>query len=251
MNRASLFLPVAALTVAVCGLQIGVATARAEGITTTTGALITSAPGQGWTAGLRTELGRREFVSGDDALDVDILRTTASFGLRLLPPVHLFVEAGWSKAELPREEGEGGYSYAYGVDIAVWEHVLQHSPVLGKTRVLGLSLRAARQSLESNMGDRDFSWEETLVVPTVRYTANRVGGAVWIPYAPSYVSSYLGACYSDIDGDLGTANIEGNRDFGLVLGVDCKLFDSWILGLSGTFFGDNDRTVGAEIRCNF
>jgi hypothetical protein len=223
----------------------------AEGILVTDGALIESSVGQGWTAGARLDLARREFVSQGDILDVDVLRTTAQFGISLVPPVHAFVEAGWSKAELPQNEGEGGFSWTYGVDVALWQHVLQRSPVLGNTRTLGLNITAARQSTESNLRDADFSWEETRITPTVRYTVNRMQGDDWLPYGPAFTSVFGGLCYSDLKGDLGESEFEGNRDFGFVIGADMMIFDSWIFGISGTFFGDNDRTVGAGVRCNF
>ncbi len=223
----------------------------AEGILVTDGALIESTVGQGWTAGVRADLARREFVSDGDILDVDLLRTTAQFGLTLISPIHFFVEAGWSKAELPQSEGEGGFSWTYGVDVAVWQHILRQSPVLGKTHTLGLNVRAARESTESNLRDADFSWEETRVTPTVRYTASHIRGNSRLPYGPAYTSFFSGVCYSDVEGDFGDAEFEGNRDFGFVVGADWMFFDSWIFGISGTFYGDNDRTVGAGVRCNF
>lgn len=223
----------------------------AEGILVTDGALIESRIGQGWTAGARIDLARREFISEGDILDVDVLRTTAQFGLTLIRPVHFFVDAGWSKAELPQNEGEGGFSWTYGVDVAIWQHILQQSPVLGKTRTLGLSLKAERQSTESNLRDADFSWDETRITPTVRYTASQIHGNSWLPYGPAYTSFFGGVCYSDVEGDFGEVEFEGNRDFGFVIGADMMFFDSWIMGISGTFYGDNDRTVGAGVRCNF
>lgn len=223
----------------------------AEGILVTDGALVESTVGQGWTAGLRLDLARREFLSEGDILDVDVLRRTAQFGVCLVAPIHVFVEAGWSQAELPQNEGEGGFTWAYGVDVAIWEHVLQRSPVLGKTRTLGLSLTVARQLTESNLRDDEFSWEETRVTPTVRYTANAIQGNNLLPYRPAQTSVFGGVSYSDLKGDLGDVAFEGNRDFGFVIGADLMFLDSWIVGISGTFFGENDRTVGAGVRWNF
>ncbi len=227
------------------------ASLHAEGILVTDGALVESSVGQGWTAGARLDLARREFVSEGAILDVDVLRTTAQFGLCLIAPVHAFIEAGWSKAELPQNEGEGGFSWAYGVDVAIWEHILQRSPVFGKTRTLGLSLTASRQSTESNLRDAELSWEETRITPKVRYTASKMQGDNWLPYRPAQTSVFGGISYSDLKGDLGDAEFEGNRDFGLVIGADLMFMDSCIVEISGTFFGDNDRTVGAGVRWNF
>jgi len=227
-----------------------VSSAYCDGVLTTEGALFESAPGQGCTAGARLEMGRREFVSGGDLLDVDILRTTAKLGRRVIGPLYGFVEAGWCRAALPRNDGEGGFTWALGVDVAVWEHVLTRSPVLGKTSTLGLSVTASHQSMESNFGDVDFAWDETLVTPMVRFTSNRMGEPHWRPHTPTDVSVFSGVSYSDVDGDFGPSNIKGNRDFGLVVGADLKFLDSWIVEVSGTFFGDSDHTVGAGVRCN-
>ncbi len=223
----------------------------AEGILVTDGAIVETTVGQGWTAGARIDLARREFLSQGEILDVDILRTTARFGVCLVAPIHAFVEAGWSKAELPQNEGEGGFSWTYGVDIAVWEHVLRRSPVLGKTQSLGLNVTVSQQSTESNLRDADFSWDETRITPVVRYTANRLQSGNWLPHNPAQVSFFCGVSYSDLSGDFGEVEFEGNRDFGFVAGADWMFMDSWIVGISGTFFGDNDRTVGADVRWNF
>ncbi len=226
-------------------------TLYAEGILVTDGALVESTVGQGWTAGVRLDMARREFLSEGDILDVDVLRRTAQFGVSLIAPIHVFVEAGWSEAELPQNEGEGGFTWACGVDLAIWEHILQRSPVLGKTRTLGLSLTVAHESTESNLRDDDFSWQETRVTPTLRYTASRIQSNNWLPYRPAQTSVFGGVSYSNLKGDLGDAEFEGNRDFGFVIGTDLMFLDSWIVGISGTFFGDNDRTVGAGVRWNF
>jgi hypothetical protein len=238
------------------GILLGVFLAMAgdvlaEGILNTEGALFQSESAQGWTAGVRVDIARRELISEGEILDVELLRTTARFGVRVIPPVHCFVEGGWSKASLPQDEGEGGLTFTYGVDVAIWEHVLEQSPVLGNVSSLSLILTASRQSVESNIGSRDFSWDETVVSPTVRYTVNHMGDSRWVPCRPAHVSIYAGLAYSDLDGTLGDEAVMGNRDFGFVAGVDWKFFDSWIIGFSGTFFGDNDRTVGVGARWNF
>lgn len=224
----------------------------AEGVTPTKGALFETTPGGGWTSGFSAALSRREFEASSEVLDVDIFRAVARVGMCPVGPLYGFLEAGWGKAELPPDrESDGGFAWAVGANLALWDHVLRRSPVLGKTRVFGVAMRLRHEGMESEVEAQDFSWQETRLSPIVRYTVNRAADGAWLPYTPAMVSVYGGICYSELKGDFDHASVSGHHDFGFVTGVDSKHVDGWIIGVSGTFFNQRDRIVGVDLRYHF
>ena len=200
----------------------------------------------GWSVGVRYQVDRRAFVSEGTPLDFDFTHAVAQMGYSALPYLHCQVEAGSSKAELVEggEEGERGFEWSARATINLLEHVIEDSPVVGKKQVASFAVEGRITSSESNFGDSDFSWYELAVTPTISYVINRLGDPIWHPYEPTGLAVRGGLTFASVDGDYGAADIEADRDFGVLIGTDIRSNSGWLFSLEGTFYGSNDHTFG-------
>lgn len=208
---------------------------------------------EGWSVGIRHQIDRREFISGSDILDLDLLHTVASLGYSVLPFLHVKVEAGRSKAEAIEDgrEGESGFEWSASATANVIEHKLARATSVGAKRAVSFAIQAGVTSSESNFSDRDFSWEEMYFSPTVTYVVNRQAAARWHSHEPTGTAIRGGLMFSHVDGDDGGASIEENRDFAFRAGADARTVGGWVLSLDGTFFGGNDHTLSLGLNYNF
>ena len=228
--------------------------ARAEGdMHAPSEALIRLNTPDGWSVGIRHQVDRREFVSGDDILDMDLVHTVASLGYSVLPYLHVRAEAGRAKAEAMEDdrEGESGFEWSIKGVANVIEHRFGRAPSVGSRRAMSFGFEAGYTSSESNFSDRDFEWEEMYFMPTVTYVVNRQSAPRWHKHEPTGTAIRGGLVFSHVDGDEGEAEIEENRDFAFRVGADARWSGGWVCTVDGTFFGSNDHTLSLGFNYNF
>ncbi|MFT7513760.1 MAG: hypothetical protein ACI9QL_002974 [Candidatus Omnitrophota bacterium] len=209
--------------------------------------LIQAIPMRGWSTGAAVSFGRREFKADGALLETDIRRIMARVGFDLLPSVHPWIEAGTVKADQDDFDGENGPSWAVGVEVNLAEFVVDGHPSLPRKKVVRLGGEAAYRQSESNFADADFNWSEILLRPRLSYVVDHRGADEWVGYHPTGSSYYGGLVISGVDGELGPASLDANRNFGFELGGSFRLGNGVVTELSGILYGDKDR----EIRLGF
>jgi len=205
--------------------------------------LIKANPARGWSAGSAITLARREFKVDGALMATDLRSIAARVGIDLIPSVHPWVEAGVVKADRDDFEGENGPTWAVGVDVNLVEFIVAGHPSMPRKKILRLGGEVSYRESESNFADADFSWSELLLCPRVSYVIDHRGGESWKGYSPTGSAFYGGLVISRTGGDLASASVEANRNFGFELGGRFRLSDGVVTELSGIFYGDKDRAL--------
>lgn len=202
----------------------------------------------GLSAGLRAQWDRREFKVGEARpLSLDLTHIVARLGADLAPFAHAWVEAGMMQAEGIADEGEAGLEWAVGGDLNALEYVIRKSPVVGKREWLGLNLAASYRQQESNFDERDLRWNEIRLLPYLKYGQNLAGEDGWRPYHPDGMLLRLGLAMVRADGEYGSKDLEENRNFGALFGVDLRWHSGWVTRLDVLLFGSEEREVSLGI----
>lgn len=198
-----------------------------------------------WSGWVRYGLDRREMVvdGQEGLLEVDLDHLVGRLGYRVHSSVEVYGEAGSSKAEQDAVDGQRGFEWALGLRTRVFEHVMEDNPVAGPHQRMGLEADLQFRSMESNFPEADFTWEELRFIPSIYYTRSTRGQAGWHPYRPESVTARAGLVYNSLEGELGDAAVEGNRDFALQLGFDLGWQPGWTTRVQGVFFGSKDREI--------
>ncbi|MBN1673031.1 MAG: hypothetical protein JXR37_18440 [Kiritimatiellae bacterium] len=205
----------------------------------------------GWTFEARFQSDSRELKAGNTVVDLGMARLVARAGVDILPYLQLAVDAGWNRAELDGEEGEGGLLLGAGLRMNVYEYVIEASPVLGRKQTIKLGAAATYARGESNFGATDFDWAAVTVAPWIAYTRNVEGPDNWRPYAPSGVAVYGGLVWASIDADYGDVGLDENRNFALLLGGDMRMYSDVSFNLEVQFFTEGDVSSSVAIGYHF
>lgn len=207
----------------------------------------------GWSVGTGLEIARRELERTSDAesIKLDLQSVTAGIGATVLPFLQVRAEAGAVQAEALEEDGDGGPVWGLSATAYPLEFVIDRSPELGRTRVLGIDVTVAYRSHESNFEDEDFEWSELQITPMLRYSSNLQGNALRQSYEPDGISAGIGLAFSSIDADLGPDELEEKESFGLALSADFHWRSGWATRLEGILYGGSDRHVGLSLLRRF
>lgn len=222
-------------------------------VSTTPSAMFELMKPEGWFFGLHGALGRREVAprDGGDVLDFDTTRVVALVGMRPLPFWAVALDAGVAEADHGDADGEFGFSWGARTRLNVAEYVIEHSPIVGKKRAVGVGLDASFSHSTSNH-DRDFDWTEIHVAPVVSYLVSYLGAGHWYPYEPTGAILSLGVAYSRIDGRReGEANLRENRDFGFLARVEMGFVEEWAFQVEARYFGSSDYAGELSIGFRF
>jgi len=215
--------------------------------------LITLDTPSGWSVGFRGQMGAREFKAGDDVWSMETIHAVGRLGYSFLPFLHGLAELGWCRVERTDddpEKGESGLEWAVGLKANLIEHVISRSPVLGKQKVAGLGIDVGYRHCESNF-DEDFDWSDFTVAPCISYTVERKGDIIWHPYEPTGGRISAGLIFSQVDGDYGNENLEGNRNFGFLVGADMLSTSGWVAQMRVISYGAGDGGVSLGVMYHF
>jgi hypothetical protein len=207
--------------------------------------LVSLGKAEGWFASVAYANSDRQVRFDDTLSDVEFNRVTAATGVSVLPFLALRAEAGWVKADMGIDEGEGGMEWGVGARAAIWEYIIEGTPALPRRRALRFEADIAYHEGSSNF-EADFDWTELTIAPLLRYTHDRTTEAAWHHRHGTGLSAYAGFQYSDWSLDFGTRTGEGNRDFGLRLGADLRAASGWLTQLDAVLYDGSDRrlTIG-------
>lgn len=205
--------------------------------------LLSNEQPQGWSAGVYYAKELRELKQAGEVVELDASRVVAELGYEVAPFLQLAVQAGWTKADLDSLDGENGLTWAAIARFNLAEYVIKESPVVGRKEWLGAAVEMHYRSNESNQGDADLAWNETRVIPSLYYFRNRSGDALVKDYQATGLGLRGGLVFSGIDGELGSVDLEENRNFGFMLGGDVRLHSEWVARIRATIFGSGDSTI--------
>lgn len=196
-------------------------------------------------------MGQREMRAQSDVFRVDLTRFTVNGGVAPLPWLFTYAGAGWIRAAIEDNNGEGGFSWQAGAAVNLVEHVLSESPVAGLKQAIGMTVDVAYRYSESNRGEDDFYWHEYTVTPLVHVTVTRWDDPLRHRIQPAASALQVGLQYNYCRGSLGDVDVRANRDFAGVLGGQVLLRNDWSATLSCMLFGDHDRVVTLSLGRTF
>lgn len=215
-----------------------------------TAALTIGSP-HGWTVGVRGQLGRRKFETADEIIPLDLSHYVARIGFNVLPFATLMAEAGVSRADWDKLEGERGFEWAALAEVNVLEHIIRESPVVGKKESVGLATRVIYRHSESNFENADLDWSDTKVQPYIYYAVNRRGEPIWHPYEPDGARVLGGLAFSRIEGDFGDEALKEERNFGLLAGAELRSAKGWTMQIDVVLYGSSDNEVSLGAAYHF
>jgi hypothetical protein len=229
-----------------CAGLPGLAWGASPHITAPDNSALTTVEAEGWNFGVYFESDQRDVqVLGGDKL-MESQSVMARVGYKVLPFLQVYVDGGWSQAQLDEDTGSGSASFGAGASASLAEYVIKSSPVLGKKETFAILLSGHVSQSESSLAhDGDLKWREYQLVPAVRYLVNLEGPENWHGYQPTGVALKTGVIFTTLDGDIGGDNLDGKRDAGFYLGVDMRMAEGWVLALDTALYGANDRTLRA------
>jgi len=205
----------------------------------------------GWSFQLRYRSDTRELKAGPDVAELQAARLCGRAAWELLPFLTLRAEAGWCRADLDAEEGEGGLTWSAGLRANLFEYVPSASPVLGKRQSIKLGLDAEYARCVSNFEDTDFEWAETTITPLFSYTVNLRGPEHWPLFDPVAAGLFGGLVFSYIDADRAGGDLSENRDFGFLAGVNVRLAPDIVLELDTRHYAAGDASTSVSVGYRF
>jgi len=239
----------------------------------TTRALLRVENQPGWNMGARVQVDRRQLMLDEQLLEIDGMRGAVRFGVRLLPFLHIWGEAGTVQADRIDADGSTGLAWGGGAGATLFEYVLRSSPVFGPQEVLGVELHAAYLSAESRQvlprpgapldgvvaapvatadGERiDLEWRDTRLMPLFVYRLNRLGDRIWRGYEPTGYVLRAGPVYARTTGTFADMALRERNDFGALFGADIRFSDGWVGQMAVSWFGASDREVSLGIQRYF
>ncbi|MCF7838759.1 MAG: hypothetical protein K9N49_09030 [Candidatus Marinimicrobia bacterium] len=232
---------------------------------------------QGFQAGVQGNLDRRSLQIAGEPVDLDIERVAARLGVNVLPFLNVNGSLGWMRAEQPGYRGNGGLTWSAEAEGRLLELPLYESVASPRKQSMLLSVGGGYRHSESNFSDALFNWQEWRVQPTLTYLHDRVGEPPIPSWRATGLAARVGLVFSQLRGTYepqadadgadsaeppaaddrptaatpGAQRVVGNRDFGLMIGVDVRRTSSWVMRFEGIFFGDGDRELGLAALYNF
>ncbi len=226
--------------------------AQGEDMNAAPDSLLTSTDAHGWSVGVSAGFHEREVVVGEELTNLDASYLVAELDYAVLPYLAVILQGGYGKADgLLERDGERGVAWAVGVDFNVLEYVIEHSPVFGDISKIGFQVKGMFRSMQSNFEDSDFDWTETTIAPLVYYTVSSMNQVALHKYNPDGASIKCGVVLNSIDGEYGDSDVEENRDFGMMLGMDLRFAGNWLTMLEGAFYGSGDREISVGMLYRF
>jgi hypothetical protein len=195
---------------------------------------------------------------------VEFSHITAGVGLDILPSLALYAEAGTAGMQVGVIESTGGFEWGIGARAALWDTVIDGTPVVPRRHAIRLEVDVAYReasmkidgvyfgqitgTLAADLANTDdyFKWSELTISPLIRYTHNRATESVWNRRHPTGISAYIGPIYSDWDIDHAPLKGKGYHDMGMRLGADMRIANGWLIQLDAILFDGSDRhyTIG-------
>jgi hypothetical protein len=189
---------------------------------------------------------------------VDFSRITAGIGLDILPFLALHAEAGTVGMQVGVIESSGGFEWGIGARAALWDTVIEGTPVAPRHAIrleVDVAYRQASMKIDgvyfgqitgdlaADLAGTDdyFKWSELTISPLIRYTHNRMTESVWNHRTPTGISAYIGPYYSDWDIDHAPIEGKGNHDMGMRLGSDLRIDSGWLIQFDANLFDGSDR----------
>lgn len=221
------------------------------GSASTDTALFSLNPAGSWTAGARFEREHREIRHSGTVLDLEANRLALFLTHSPLSWIAVTIGAGAAEADIKGREGEYGIDWHAGARIGILEHVLDRSPVRGRTSLLRLDTALDFRRAQSNFPDSNFHWQEWRLIPSVSYLKSMPARREGFMLDPDATALHAGMVFSWLDGRLDGASLRENRNFGLLLGADARLADSWTLFAQGIAFQASELSFSIGIRRPF
>lgn len=204
-----------------------------------------------WSAGLRYEQGRRELRSGGTTSKLDSRHASVSLTFSPASWLALSAGAGAAEAKFRGTRGEYGLDWQLAARLGLLEHVLHHSPVRGRTRLLRLDAGADFRRAESNSSAADFNWQEWRFQPSVTYVQSMPPHMGYRLLHPESAALHAGLVFSHLRGSHGGNTWNENRNFGLRLGTGVRLVEGWAVFADAVWFRADELTFAAGMTRQF
>lgn len=203
-----------------------------------------------WSGGGRFAVGKRDLVIPGQSghIHINTLSAAATLQLDVLSWAALFAEAGWIQATRGEEDGEGGLQGGAGADLNLFEGVFDASPEAGRKGSLTLNTIVAYRRYESNFPDHPFEWGEWTVEPALAYRVNYRSDLIEHQGLGDIFAIRAGLRYSDISGEFGNDNIEEQRNFGALGGVEVGFSHNVFISLSGVYYSGSDNEIALTLK---
>lgn len=214
---------------------------RANELQGTTSALWTVEQESGWQAGIRLQIGRREWSIDEESVGMDIRKVAVRGGVRLAGIAQIWGEVGGSEMEALDEQGDGGLLWGVGGALSVFEYVIRQSPVSGRQETLNVDVEGSYHEAKSSFNEGDFKWKDTRVATLFAYRIDRRSDLIWRPYEPTGYALRAGPMYRWSRGKFVNENLKEEKDFGVLLGVDVLISSGWIGRVELEQMGSSDR----------
>jgi hypothetical protein len=182
--------------------------------------------------------------AGAMVVDIEVFQILTHAGVDVLPFLHLYGELGWGRVDLePNTDGDGDIVGALGIHSQVIEFPIEESPVVGKQKAFSLDVDGSWRRVQSDFAEGDITYDEVLVIPSLRYIINRRGTRVWRPYRASGVDTHIGVAFSFIDGELGSVDVEEKQTVGFAAGVSARSWGNFLTSLRGIVYDEGDLVL--------
>lgn len=204
-----------------------------------------------WSAGFRYEQARRELRSRGTTSKLDSRRASVLLTHSPVSWLALSVGAGAAEARFSGTRGEYGLDWHLGGRLGLLEHVLSHSPIRGRTRLLRLDAGADFRRSESNSSTADFNWHEWRFLPSVTYIESMPPHLGYRLLHPESAALHAGLVFSSLRGNHGGNTWNENRNFGLRLGAGVRLVEGWTAFADAVWYRADETSFTAGMSRQF
>jgi len=256
------------LTFALLGLLTGIP-ALAGNMAGPGESLVTLEEAEGWSVSLAYRHADREVNVDNRITPIELSHVSAAAGVDILPFLTLRAEAGTVETQVGLIESGGGFEWGIGARAALWDFIVQGTPVKPRRHAVRLEVDVAYHDASLKIDgvyfgpiptdlagalastDDYLKWNELTVTPLIRYTHNRATEAVWNHRHPTGISAYVGPHYSDWEIDHAPLEGEGNQDFGMRLGADMRMANGWLVQFDAILYGGTDDSYSLGMGYTF
>ncbi len=203
-----------------------------------------------WSAGFTYEREHRKIrITNVRKIEAQRLRVTLDHAP--VPWLALSAGVGTAIAEIDGREGEYGLDLRFGARIGVLEHVLEHSPVRGRTQLIRLDATGDYLWAGSNFSNADFNWQEWRFIPSVTYLQKLEKAYISHVLYPESTALHAGMVFSWMDGRYGGRSLSEHRNFGLRLGADARLLTEWTVYADVITYHASETSLTAGLKRQF
>lgn len=198
---------------------------------------------RGWNTGVRLQWERRQWLIDELTQNVEARRLTGRLGVRVLPFLHVWGEAGVVEVERwDTNEKKTGFAWGVGGGASVFEYVINRSPVVGVKESVGIDVEALYRVSDVNFGEeRELKWKDARIQPMFVYRLNLRGEHTWRQYEPNGYVLRGGPVYARVTGEDAEESLRERNEFGALLGIDVRWLSGWMTRFEVTWFDGSDR----------